>query len=270
MQGGDGVNLRAWFLGFVVWLAALTAAACWGLAELEGNGSTFGSAIWILAGYAFYLSLCCTFFPAPTTWIVMLVASDMVAASVGLEGHALWRLVAVATVGAAATGLANLNEYHLFVYLLRHRRVAKIRERRFLQAAGLWFRTNPFSILALFSFLPIPVDVIRWLAITTRYSRLRFFLANFLGRWLRYALWAVAALGLDLSTRQIILIQAGLVVLALIRIVPRLARRAWGRTSAQPHQPLGEERPVEAGPMTGDRLSAGDGPSVVVGDVGQA
>ncbi len=222
----DGVNLRGWFAGFLLWLAALTAAACWGLAALDENGSIVGWVTWSLAGYAFYLSLCCTFFPAPTTWVVMLLASDMVAAQVGIEGYAAPRLIMVSTVGAFATGLANLNEYHLVVYLLRRRRVAKMRDSRMVRAAGRWFRTNPFWFLTLFSFLPVPVDVIRWLAITARYSRRRFFWASFAGRWLRYAIWAAAAMGLHLGTGHIVTIQVVLTAVALIRIVPRLRRRS--------------------------------------------
>jgi len=222
---GDGVNLRAWFVGFLIWLCLLTTAACWGLSEIDGHDSAVGWAVWILAGYAFYLSLCCTFFPAPTTWVVMLLASDMVAAQVGIDGYALTRLLVVATVGAVATGLANLNEYHIFTYLLRHRRMAKVRETRLYQKADRWFSASPFTVVAFFGFLPIPVDVIRWLAITARYSRVRFFWAYFVGRWFRYAIWAVAALGLHLSTWHIVGVQVALVAIALGRIVPPLVRR---------------------------------------------
>ncbi len=236
----DGVNLRAWFAGFLLWLIGLTAAASWGLAEIDGNGSGMGWAVWILAGYAFYMSLCCTFFPAPTTWVVMLVASDMVAAQLGLEGHGLERLIVVSTIGAAATGLANLNEYHVFVYLLRKRRVAKVRDTRLYRTADAWFRTNPFWILTLFSFLPIPVDVIRWLAISTRYSRWLFFLASVAGRWFRYAIWAVATLGLHLETWHILALQAGLVAVALVRIAPRMIRRIRGGGNAATDQALVE------------------------------
>ncbi|MFH1417688.1 MAG: hypothetical protein ABII12_05305 [Planctomycetota bacterium] len=222
---GDGINLRLWFVCFVAWLVGLTLASLWGMAAIDGTGSQVGWAVWALAGTAFYLSLCCTFFPAPTTWIVMLVASDMVAAQVGLVGMAPLRLAVVATVCAAATGIANLNEYHLFVYLLRKRRVAKVRDTRMFRTASRWFEKSPFWIVTLFSFLPIPVDVIRWLAITARYPRGRFFWAGFIGRWFRYAIWVLAAIGLHLDTWQIMLIQVVLAGAALIRILPRLLRR---------------------------------------------
>lgn len=226
----DGVNLRAWFVFFILWLVALTAATRWGLGriETEAGNSVFGWIICVLAGYAAYMSLCCTFFPFPTTAAVMLVASGPVAAQLGLGGHPVVHVALVATVGALATGIANLNEYHLFVYLLRHGRVARIRETRLYRWAGGWFQTNPFLILFLFSFFPIPVDVIRWLAITARYPRRRFLAAYVLGRWPRYAIWAITALGLDLTTRQIIIFQCVLVVPAVLRILVRAVRRKSG------------------------------------------
>lgn len=261
----DGVNLRGWFAAFLLWLVALTAAACWGLAALDENGSVVGWVTWSLAGYAFYLSLCCTFFPAPTTWVVMLLASDMVAAQVGLEGYAIPRLMLVSTVGALATGLANLNEYHLVVYLLRRRRVAKMRDSRMVRAAGRWFRTNPFWLLTLFSFLPVPVDVIRWLAITARYSRRRFFWASFIGRWFRYAIWAAAAMGLHFGTGHIVAIQVVLTCVALVRIVPRLRRRA------QPTEGSDERESSAAEARVADRERRAVAPSTLVAeDVGRA
>jgi membrane protein YqaA with SNARE-associated domain len=220
-----------------------------------------GWGVWLLAGYAFYLSICCTFLPAPTTWIVMLVASDMMAAQAGLDGHGVVRLIAVATVGAVATGLANLNEYHVFVYLLRKHRVAKVRDTRLYERASAWFRTNPFWILSLFSFLPIPVDVIRWLAITARYSRARFFWASFAGRWFRYAIWAAAASGLHLGARQIMGIQVVLVVLALIKVAPRLARRLKRRNR-------GDAAASEAVAIE-DEARGGEEPSLVAQDAGR-
>ncbi len=234
---GDGINLRLWFVSYVALLVGLTLASLWGMASIDGTGSRVGWAVWLLAGVAFYLSLCCTFFPAPTTWAVMLVASDMVASQVGLEGMASLRLVVVATVCAAATGIANLNEYHLFVYLLRKKRMAKVRDTRMFRTASRWFEKSPFWIVTLFSFLPIPVDVIRWLAITARYPRGRFFWAGFIGRWFRYAIWVLAAIGLHLDTWQIMLVQIVLAGVALIRILPRFLRRHRERTVVAEEHP---------------------------------
>lgn len=221
----DRCNLRAWFAFFLAWLAGLTAVSHLGWQAAEAGGSRFGLGLWLGSVYAIYLSLCCTFFPAPTTWIVLLAASNEFAAMVGVHGHGVERLVVVATVGAIATGLANLNEYHLFTYFLRFGRVSRVRDTRLYRASARWFATNPFWVIALFSFIPIPVDVVRWLAITYRYPRRRFFGASTLGRWFRYAAWATASIGLSLSARQIVMIQLGLVGLVIVRIAPRFVRQ---------------------------------------------
>ena len=109
--------------------------------------------------------------------------------------------------------------------LLRPAKVAKFRENRLYRWAGTKFGSNPFLILTLVGFIPIPVDVIRWLAITTQYPRSRFFVAYFIGRWLRYAIWAVTALELELTERQILIFQCVLVVLILLRILARVLRQ---------------------------------------------
>ena len=97
----------------------------------------------------------------------------------------------VGAVGGAASTVANLNDYHLFTWLLRSRRIARVRHTRLYQASARWFARSPWFILVIFNIVPIPVDVIRMLATTCRYPRLPFAAANFLGRFVRYA--AIAA-----------------------------------------------------------------------------
>jgi len=240
---GERLNLRLWFGGYVLWMIALTGGALWGLREIDGGGSAFGWATWVFCGYAFYMSLCCTFFPAPTTWVVMLAASDLIVAQMDLGGSPVARLVLVATVGALGTGMANLNEYHLFVYLLRRKRVGRVRDTHLFRTASGWFHTNPFWIMVLFSFLPIPVDVVRWLAITAHYPRRHFFAATFIGRWGRYAIWASLSAGLALSVRQIMLIQIVLGVGLLARIISGLVRRARRRSADAAAATVAEDSP---------------------------
>lgn len=234
VASAERLNLRLWFGGYVLWMIALTVGALWGLREIDGGGSSFGWVAWVFCGYAFYMSLCCTFFPAPTTWVVMLAASDLIVAQMGLSASPVVRLVLVATVGALGTCMANLNEYHLFVYLLRRKRVGRVRDTHLFRTASGWFRTNPFWIMVLFSFLPIPVDVVRWLAITAGYPRRRFFTSTFLGRWGRYAIWAGLSAGLNLGVRQIMIIQVVLGAGLLARIISGFVRRAREQKSALP------------------------------------
>jgi len=236
---GDGVNLRRWFLGFVLYLALLTITAVTCLWYYDRGGSVWAMRGWLLALYLFYMSLCCTFFPAPTAWIILLMASPIVnmfeaggfqryfgvseTTGVWLAGMAT--TFVVAAIGAAGTAVANLNEYHIFTFLLRYGRVHKVRQTRFFATAQRWFSVSPFALVALFSFLPAPVDVVRWLAISCRYSRLRYAGANFLGRFLRYALLAGAATCLAIGWWGILGIQIGLAALVIIRYLPRLVNK---------------------------------------------
>ncbi len=201
-------------------MVGLSALVCVGRFYAE-TGNHAGLVVMVLAAYAFYLSLCCTFFPAPTTWAVMLVASD----GLGLFASPVLRVVVAAVLGALATSMANLNEYHVFTFLLQYGRIGRVRDTRLYRWAAGWFAVSPFTIVTLFSFIPIPVDVIRWLAIACRYSRRRFFAACMMGRALRYGIWAASAVWLSLSVRQIAVFQGVLIVIAAAKVVASAIRR---------------------------------------------
>lgn len=216
----DRIDLRRWFDLFLAWMIVLAVLVCAGRVYAEG-GHRVGLAVLVLAGYAFYLSLCNTFFPAPTTWAVMLAASNGLA----LIGPPVLRIIVVSLLGAVATSMANLNEYHVFTFLLRYGRIGRVRETRLYRWAAAWFSVSPFTITTLFSFIPVPVDVVRWLAIAYRYSRSRFFAAYVIGRSLRYAVWAISAVSLNLSMRQIAILQGVLIVAALAKVLTSAIRR---------------------------------------------
>jgi len=238
----DGYNLRRWFIFFLLYLGILVALALLSLDYIHAGPMTFHPYLWLIALYVFYMSLCCTFFPAPTAWIVLLMASPVVGLNFLQTNNvyldALATIIAVAVLGALGTAMANLNEYHLFSFLFRFGQVYKLRQSRLYHSATRWFEISPFALIAVTSFLPIPVDVVRWLAISHRYRRDRYFLANFLGRFVRYALLAATATCLKISFFGIILIQAGLVLLVLLRFLPRLTRRLkQGRLKADVEPP---------------------------------
>jgi len=246
----DGLNLRRWFIGFVTWLIALTIIARVGLISYEA-GSRMGMALWLVALYMFYLSLCCTFFPAPTTWIVMMLASDYVAAELGVQHHLIGRMVVVASVGAWCTAMANLNEYHIFTFLLRYGNVAKIRRTRLYAVAARWFGIRPFWTIVLFSFIPIPVDVLRWLAITYRYPRVPFFLAYYLGRWVRYAGLAGVTIWGHLRWYHILIVQGTLAVTALFKITQQAIRQhRLGHLSEETEEHVLLQEPMDRGTMS--------------------
>lgn len=208
------INLRRWFDVYLAWMIGLGIVLAVGRMEAEA-GSRAGFVAMCFAAYALYLSLCNTFFPAPTAWAIMLMASNGLA----MFESPIARVAVAASVGALATSMANLNEYHVFTFLLETRRGGRIRTTRVYRWAADVFAVSPFALICMVAVVPIPVDVVRWLAIAYRYSRLRFFAAYLLGRTFRYGLLGAGAVVFNLSDLQIVLIQAGLVALAGAKVL---------------------------------------------------
>lgn len=218
--GSTPRGLRLWFGFFLAWMIGLFAIALLMFTRYEA-GDSRSLALWLLALAGFYISLCNTLVPLPTTWIILLLASD----SVNLFESNPLRIAVVAVLGATTTMIANLNEYHIFDYFLRARLGERIRRTRAYRWAVRGFDASPFQTLTLIAFVPVPVDPVRWLAILRRYSRARFAAAYWLGRMPRYALLAGLSVALRLGVWEIALIQAGIVLIVGARIVRTALRR---------------------------------------------
>jgi len=223
----DGLNLRRWFFFYIAYLASLATLATLAISYL-GSAPHF---LWLFALYLFYMSICCTFFPAPTAWIVLLLASPVVNITLLPDNfiilNSLNTIISVSALGAVGTAVANLNEYHIFTFLLRFGHVHKVRSTRFYQTANRWFTVSPFLLLTTFSFLPVPVDIVRWLAISHQYRRDLYCFASFVGRLFRYALLATAAACLKLDWFAIAGIQIFFILLVLFRYLPRLRKHSF-------------------------------------------
>jgi membrane protein YqaA with SNARE-associated domain len=226
--GPERISLRKWFLTYVGWMVLLTGVALVALRAYE-TGDPNARSIWLVALGVFYLSLCCLFFPAPTVWIVMLLASNEMA----VIGPVPLRVAVVAAVCSVATGMANLNEYHIITFLLRYGWVARVRDTRVYRWAARWFGASPFLVVAVFGFLPLPVDVVRWLAILYRYPRLRYFAAYVVGRFPRYLIWSLSAVWLDLSWWQILAVQVVLVAAAGLSVAHSIVRKRRAERAAR-------------------------------------
>ena len=198
----DALALRRWFYPYVGALAGLMALQAAGLLPVRWS---------LLTIYFVYMSLASTFCPLPTAAPVMYAATR-------------WDPLLVTLLGTLGTGLANLQDYHVLTYLLRRKRIGVLRHRGWYLRAEAWFQRAPFATLAAASFLPIPVDVVRLLAIAARYPRLRFALASVVGRAPRYAMLACLADRLQMSVQAILLVLAGTVLLGISRGLPRLIR----------------------------------------------
>ena len=228
MAKPDDIRLRRWFAVYGIYLAAmaipmalLVAAETMSVKEFVTNFRAMDAVIKLLA-FAIYMSVCSTFLPLPTGPIVAAVALADYAVGPNVWTTALL----VATVGAAASTVANLNDYHLFTWLLRSRRVRRVRNTRLYNASIRWFLRSPFLILVIFNILPIPIDVVRVLATTYRYSRVPFAAANFLGRFIRYGI--IAAVTYTLGERGWISVVA-LAAIAVIVLMERAVRAAVRR-----------------------------------------
>jgi len=170
-----------------------------------------------------YISVCCTFLPLPANAMVSAVSIQQFAPC---PGSLLATTALVATVGAWASMMANLLDFHLFTLMLRSRRVARIRRTRLYARSARWFARQPFAILVVFNVLPIPIDVVRMLAATYRYPLGRFAAANFIGRWVRYAV--LAAVTFSLGSQGWVAVVALLAVAAVLA-AGKLVGRWLGR-----------------------------------------
>jgi membrane protein YqaA with SNARE-associated domain len=231
------VTLRVWFAFYlVVLLSAGIALAIWMQYERVslGGWEAFKESVKVaspavkLLVFGIYMMLSCTFLPLNTSWITAAVAMEQYA----VTGELWTTVLAVSIVGATASTMANLNDYHVFTLLLRHHRIARVRHLRMYKSAVGWFERAPFLLLFIFNLLPIPVDVARMLAATHRYSRWPFAAANFLGRLIRYGIIAYVTYSLKDKGYVAVIVLLGLAfVMAMGRLAMGIVRRMRKRTN---------------------------------------
>jgi len=216
----EPISFRAWFYAFVALLAVLAAVRI-------ASGNTSLAAI--LAAYLGYMSICCTFCPLPTTPVVLAVA-------VLTKGSQLPApVLVVATLGAAGTAIANLHDYYLLTFLYRYRPVRRVRRTALYRRFAAWYGRAPFATLAAASFLPIPVDFVRLLAISEGYHRAKFILGSLVGRWPRYLLLAYLAHRLEMTWQWVLGIGGATVVLGCWRGLPPLIHKLRGLAASCRH-----------------------------------
>jgi membrane protein YqaA with SNARE-associated domain len=152
----------------------------------------------ILFDFFLYMCAACQFFPIPTLPPIAFVSK-------------VFHPVLVSFVGAIGTCIANFNDYAILGWLFRHHRIKKIRDIRTYRRLLHFFDKYAFLTLSAAAFLPIPVDVVRLMAISRAYSYWKYVAATFTGRFPRYLL--IAYVGKELPFKWIIII-------FLISIVP--------------------------------------------------
>jgi membrane protein YqaA with SNARE-associated domain len=200
------ISSRRWILSFAAFL--LAAGALFAASrEIESLAR-----IEVLMILLLYTSVACTFLPLPTAWIVLWAAREA-------------NPVGVALTAAAGTCIANLHDYYILNYLLGLRRVGRVKKTGLYRSAAGWFGRAPFATLCAASFVPIPVDVVRILAVSTGYSRLRYTLASFAGRFPRYLILAWLGYELELSNRAILIVFAATVLVGAVKGLSKIRER---------------------------------------------
>lgn len=214
MSGGDiyvpagnrDISSRRWIAAFAAFLAA--AGAFYLITRRVESLARFETLILLLL----YTSVAFTFFPLPTAWIMLWAAREA-------------DPLLVALAGAVGTCIANLHDYYIINYLSGLRRARRFRETAFYRRAVGWFNKAPFITLAAASFFPIPIDVVRALAVSTGYPRPLYVMSTFAGRFPRYLLLAYLGYELRLSNRMIFVVFLFSVLIGAAKGLSKLRRR---------------------------------------------
>jgi membrane protein YqaA with SNARE-associated domain len=168
----------------------------------------------ILLDYFLYLCLCCQFIPLPTIPAIALTAK-------------VFHPIIVSIVGAVGTAIANLNDYAILGWLFRNKKVKKVRDIHSYRRLLYYFDKKPFLTLTVGAFLPIPIDVIRLMAISRAYATWKYMLAAFVGRVPRYLI--IAYLGKELSPKYILILFGISVLPAIGKFVSDMMKKRKNR-----------------------------------------
>jgi uncharacterized membrane protein YdjX (TVP38/TMEM64 family) len=217
--GPRPISWKKWVAGFIFFLLCNA-----GLLALSRGTPGFAD-VEILIILLVYMSLAFTFFPLPTAWIILWAAREIDPVSVSL-------------VGAVGTCIANLHDYYILNYLFGLERLRKAKGTKSYKSAVKWFSRAPFATLSVASFLPLPVDVVRILTVSTGYPRRLYLLATFVGRFPRYLLLAYLGYELKLSNGAILIV---LLVTVMIGITQAAVKKIKERRGGDEHDENGSD-----------------------------
>jgi len=121
--------------------------------------------------------------------------------------HPFW----CALAGTIGSLIACYADYAMVGAAMKHRALKSTRESRLFQWSTKWMRRYPFAITVLFSFLPLPISIVRILAPAVDYSVRRYMVAQIVGRFPRFYILAYIGHTFAIPTWAIILLGMGLV-----------------------------------------------------------
>lgn len=199
-----------WFTGFGLYAVAIGLLIFWA-------NATGRIPLKNLLSFVLFVSFACQFCPLPIIPLFLAISRD----------H---NPFLIALLGSLATCIANLHDYYILNSLLRWERIGKAKDSAWYRRGVRWFEKYPFWAHAAANFLPLPIDVVRLLAIATGYSRMRFILSTFIGRYPRYLILSLLGYTLQLSNKMILVILAVTIAVAAAKSLPKLIEK-WRTNS---------------------------------------
>lgn len=165
-----------------------------------------------LMGYFLVMSISCNLVPLPTYVLVIYVSHD----------YPLWLIVATGAVGATISAMI---EYLIIDFLMDFDRFARLKQNGKYKKYARYFDRFSFGSIFLTSVIPLPVDVIRLMAITRRYVKWKYLLATFVGRIPRIFIFAFLGSQLAYSKLIAIILLAATLIFELIRRLIKIYQR---------------------------------------------
>ncbi len=160
--------------------------------------------------YFAYMSVACTFLPLPTPPLVMAYGQK-------------FDPFLIALLGGIAFCISALIDYSLVTLVFRYEKIARIKKTKLYYKVERIFNKYAFVSLVVAAFTPIPLEPVKVVACASRYNKVRFILACFLGRTPRYYLLA-ASQGILPIPR--IYLYASIIALVAIEAIRRMIKRS--------------------------------------------
>ncbi len=160
--------------------------------------------------YFAYMSVACTFLPLPTPPLVMAYGQK-------------FDPFLIALLGGIAFCISALIDYSLVTLVFRYEKIARIKKTKLYYKVERIFNKYAFVSLVVAAFTPIPLEPVKVVACASRYNKVRFILACFLGRTPRYYLLA-ASQGILPIPR--IYLYASIIALVAVEAIRRMIKRS--------------------------------------------
>ena len=157
--------------------------------------------------YLTYVAAACSCLPLPTTPMVMEYASR-------------YDPMLVAILGGFAYCIATLIDYSLVTLALRSEKISKITTTRTYCFLERIFQKYSFISLTMDTFSVVPFEPVKLIACASRYNRVKYVIACFIGRTSRYYLLGV--LQRDFLHIKSEYLYGSIIVLVAIEVIRRL------------------------------------------------